>query len=162
MASIFMPECNFMHGYFRCLLPIETVDVEVKVKMMRGIHTFRRDHTIQVISCKPWRPTPCAHPSILRKMQTYLELEGKNGTQLCTSTNDLTKPLHLRRPQFTKKAANKKKRTKTPLMRQFKVRLIEKPSLVNAESEAVATTVTSMQIPVVKQKPLLPIPAQYL
>ena len=52
MACILMPECNFMHGSFRCLLPEETMDMEVKVKMMRGIHTFRRDHTTQVISCK--------------------------------------------------------------------------------------------------------------
>ena len=33
-----------MHGYFRCLLLKESMDVEVKVKMMRGIHTFRRPH----------------------------------------------------------------------------------------------------------------------
>ena len=30
MACILMPDCNFMHGYFRWLLPEETVDVEVK------------------------------------------------------------------------------------------------------------------------------------
>ena len=53
MACILKPECNFLHGYFRHLLPIETVDVEVKVKMMRGIHTFRRDQTTQVITCNP-------------------------------------------------------------------------------------------------------------
>ena len=41
-------EGNILHGYFRCLLPSETVDVEVKVKTMRGIHTFRRDRTTQV------------------------------------------------------------------------------------------------------------------
>ena len=49
MACILKPECNFLHRYFRCLQPIETVDVEVKIKMMRGIHTFRRDQTTQVI-----------------------------------------------------------------------------------------------------------------
>ena len=53
MACILKPECNFLHGYFRCLLPIETMDVEVKIKMTRGIHTFRRDQTTQVISCNP-------------------------------------------------------------------------------------------------------------
>ena len=34
---------------------IETVDVQEKIKMMRCIHTFRRDHTTQVIPCNPWR-----------------------------------------------------------------------------------------------------------
>ena len=61
MACILIPECNFMHGYFRCLLPEETLDMEVKVKMMRGIHTFRRDHTTQVMSCKP---SSSRHPSL--------------------------------------------------------------------------------------------------
>ena len=48
------PESNFLHGYFRCLLPVETVDVEVKVKMMQGIHMFQRDTTSQIINCNPW------------------------------------------------------------------------------------------------------------
>ena len=51
MACILKPKCNFPHRYFRCLLPLETVDIEVKVKMMRGIHTFRRDrnHTGHIV-----------------------------------------------------------------------------------------------------------------
>ena len=32
MACILKPQCNFLHWYFMCLLPLETVDVEVKVK----------------------------------------------------------------------------------------------------------------------------------
>ena len=50
MACILKPECNFRHQYFRCLLPKETVDIEVKTKMMRSIHTFRRpDNTGQIV-----------------------------------------------------------------------------------------------------------------
>ena len=52
---------------------------------------------------------------------------------------------------ISKKAADKKKRTKTPMKRQFKVRLIEKSLPVNTESEAVATITTLMQMPVVVQ-----------
>ena len=36
MACILKPECDFFHGYFRCLLPTETMDMEVTVKMLRG------------------------------------------------------------------------------------------------------------------------------
>ena len=42
MACILHPECNFLHRYFRCQLPLEKVDVEVKVKTMQGNHAFRR------------------------------------------------------------------------------------------------------------------------
>ena len=37
MACILRPECNFLHRYFRCQLPVEMVDVEVKVKKMQAL-----------------------------------------------------------------------------------------------------------------------------
>ena len=149
MACILMPEYNFMHGYFRCLLPEETVDVEVKVRTMRGIHTFRRDHTTQVISCKPWSPQLHPYTSLIKKMQTYLELESKNGNQLHTSTNQLGKTTSPQKTPIPKRVADKKKRTKTPIKRQFKVRLVERSLQVNREPEVVATTVTLTQTSVV-------------
>ena len=79
MACILRPECNFLHGYFRCQLPVEMVDIEVKVKMMQGIHMFRRDRTSQVIKCNPWSTRLHPYPSLIQKMKTYLELEGKLG-----------------------------------------------------------------------------------
>ena len=36
MACILKPKCNFLHGYFRCLLPLETEGVGVKVKTIKG------------------------------------------------------------------------------------------------------------------------------
>ena len=106
MACILKPECNYLHGYFRCLLPLETVDVEVKVKKMTGITMFRRGRNTQFILCNPWSTRLYPYPSLIRKMKTYLELEGKLGpkhrpqpqtqSQLLTSTpsknnNSLTK-----------------------------------------------------------------------
>ena len=139
-----------MHRYFRCLLLEETVDVEVKVKTMRDIHTFRRDCTTQVISCKPWSPRLHPLPSLIKKMQTYLELDGKLGNQPCTSTYQLGNTTSLQKTPVPQKVANKKRRTKTPIKRQFKVRLVEKSLLVNPEPEVVATTATLTQTSVVK------------
>ena len=127
MACILKPECNFLHGYFRCLLAIEPMDVEVKHKMLRSIHTFRRDQTTQVISCNPWSTRLYPYPSLIRKMKTYLELEGKLGAQpqlqqhTSTSSSD-ENPF----PQksIVPKKAEKKKRAKVPAKRRFKVRVI--------------------------------------
>ena len=41
MACLLQPECNFLHGFFRCKLPVEVVDVEVKN------HVHARDPYIQ-------------------------------------------------------------------------------------------------------------------
>ena len=122
MVCILKPECNFLYGYFRCLLWIETVDIEVKEKMMRGIHTFRRDWTIQVISCNPWSTWLCPYPSLIRKMKTSLELEGKLGPQLqsqpCTSTF-LHDENSLPWKTLVPKKAESKMRAKAPAKRRF-------------------------------------------
>ena len=44
-------------------------------------------------------------------MQTYLELEGKDGNQVPT---DLAKPLHHRRPQIPKGQLTKRREPKHP------------------------------------------------
>ena len=36
MACILHPKCNFLYGYPKCLIPVETVDVELKVKMVQA------------------------------------------------------------------------------------------------------------------------------
>ena len=36
MACLCQPKCNFLHGFLRCNLPVEVVDVEVKIMSMRG------------------------------------------------------------------------------------------------------------------------------
>ena len=133
MACILKPQCHFLHGYFRCLLPLETVDAEVKVKTIRGIHTFRRDKTTQVIMCNPWSTRIHPYLSLIRKMKTYLELEGKLGPkpkpqpqlQPCTST-----PSHnssLTRKTLMPKKAEKKRRARTLVKRRYKVRVIAQP-----------------------------------
>ena len=92
MACILKPKCNFLHRYCRCLLPLEIVDVEIKVNMMRGIHMFRRDGMTQVISCNPWSARLHSYPSLIRKMRAYLELEGKLGFQPRPQPQTQSKP----------------------------------------------------------------------
>ena len=77
MACLLQPECNFLHGFFRCRVPVEVVDVEVKIMSMQETHIFRRDRTTKLIKCTPWSTRLCPHPTIIKKMKTFLEVEGK-------------------------------------------------------------------------------------
>ena len=79
MACILQPECNLLHGYFRCQLPVEVVDMEVKITSMQGTHIFRKDRMTQLIKCTPWSMRLHPHPAIVKKMRTFLEVEGKMG-----------------------------------------------------------------------------------
>ena len=67
MACLLQPECNFLHGFYRCKLPVEVVDVEVKITSMQGMHIFRRDSTTQLIKCTPWSTRLHPTPQLLRK-----------------------------------------------------------------------------------------------
>ena len=59
--------------------PVEVVDMEVKITSMQGTHIFQRDRTTQLIKCTPWSTRLHSHPTIVKKMRTFLEVEGKMG-----------------------------------------------------------------------------------
>ena len=110
MACLLQPKCNFLHGFFRCKLLIEVVDVEVKITSMQGTHIFRRDWTMQVIKCTPWCTRLCPHPTIIKKMKTFLEVEGKMGPAPAPP-NQFRPPLPNTNPNIRKdNAAEKRKR----------------------------------------------------
>ena len=94
-------------------------EVEVNIKMMRGIHTFRRDQTTQVISCNPWNTRLHPYPSLIQKIKNYLELEGKPGNQLHTNIFSCNKNSSPRKIPVPKKA--EKKIAKVTVKRRFKV-----------------------------------------
>ena len=124
-----------------------TIDVEVKVKTMKGIHTFRRDRTTQIIYCKPWSSRLCPYLSLVRRMQSYLKLKGQDANQPCPSSNQAVSPTLLWKTPVPKKAIDRrqKKRSKMPIRKQFKVRLIEKPLSHTTKPEATATTAAATQ-----------------
>ena len=82
MACQLQPECNFLHDYFKGKLPMEVVDVEVKIMSMHGTHLYKRDQTMQVTKCLPSTNNIRPHPTIMKKMKTFLEIENKMGTTI--------------------------------------------------------------------------------
>ena len=90
---------------------------------------------------------------MVRRMQTYLELKGQDASQLHTSSNQAVRPTSLQKTPIPKKAIEKrqrKKRSKMPIRKQFKARLIEKPPSNTMKLEATATNATATQTPVTK------------
>ena len=95
MACLLQPECNFLHGFFRCKLLVEVVGVEVKITSMQGTYIFRRDRTIQLIKCTPWRMRLHPHPTVIKKMKTFLEVEGNMGPIPVPALGNQFRPLLL-------------------------------------------------------------------
>ena len=119
MACLLQPECNFLHRYFRCTLPVEVVDIEVKIMSMQGTHIFRRDRMTQLVRCMPWTPNLCPHLNIVKKMRTFLEVENKMGPINPALANQYRPLLPETNPNVRKGNATKKRKTVTP-KRKFK------------------------------------------
>ena len=114
MACLLQPECNFLHGFFRCKLPVEVVDVEVKVTSIQGTHILRRDRTTQMIRCIPWTTKLCLHPTIVKKMKTFLEVENKMGSIIPALVSQFRSPLPDTNPNIRKSGTTEKRKRATP------------------------------------------------
>ena len=113
MACLHQPECNFLHGFFRCKLLVKVVDVEVKITSRQGTHIFRRDRTTQLIKCTPWSTRSHPHPTIINKMKTFLEVEGKMGP-IATPSRQFRPPFPDTNPNITKDNITEKRKRATP------------------------------------------------
>ena len=117
MACLLQPECNFLHGFFRCKLPVEVVDVEVKVMSMQGTHIFKRDRMTQLIRCVPWTTKLHPHPNIIKKMKTFLEVENKMGPIIPALVSQFRPPLPETNPNIRKGDSTEKRRRASPKKR---------------------------------------------
>ena len=117
MACLLQPECNFLHRFFRCKLPVDVVDVEVKVMSIQGMHIFKRDRTTQLIRCMPWTTKLCPHPNIVKKMKTFLEVENKMGPIIPALVSQFRPPLPETNPNIKKGDSTEKRKRATPKKR---------------------------------------------
>ena len=118
MVCLLQPECNFLHGFFRCKLPVEVVDMEVKITSMQGMHIFRRDQMTQLIKCTFWSMRLHPHPTIIKKMKTFLEAEGKMGPiPVPVPGNQFRPPLPETNPTVRKNDVTEKRKRATPKKR---------------------------------------------
>ena len=112
MVCLVQPECNFLHRFFRCKLPVEVVDIEVKITSMEEMHIIRRDRMTKLIKCTTWSMRLYLHPTIIKKMRTFLEVENKMGLIIPAPTNQFRPPLPETNPNVRKN--NRQKREREP------------------------------------------------
>ena len=124
MACIQQPECYFLHGFFRCHQPVATVDVGVRITSMQGTHTFRRERTCQIIRFNPCSTRLHPHPTIIKKMKTFLELEGMLGPKLQLQA-DQSRPTQPNTNPHVRKETEKRKQL-IPT-KKYKVKVMARP-----------------------------------
>ena len=81
---------------------------------MQGTHIFRRDRTTQLIKCTPWTTKLCPHPTTVKKMKTFLEVENKMGPIIPAPVSQFRPPLPETNPNFKKSDTTDKRKRATP------------------------------------------------
>ena len=71
MVHDISPICNFLFEPLRMTLPTDTVDVELTVWIVKGIYTYRKDHTIKSMIFIQWSKMVTPFPSLRCKIQAY-------------------------------------------------------------------------------------------
>ena len=153
MACLLQPECNFLHGYFRCWLPVEVIDVEVKITSMQGMHIFQRDRTTQLIKCTPWIMRLCSHPTIVKKMWTFLEVEGKMAP-IPQPTSSQYKPPQLDTNPNVKKNKASEKTKRTAPTKRFRPSTVSRPSEAATHPPTTTSKASTNDIPQLQEEAL--------
>ena len=71
MATEISPICDFIFGSIWTGLPTDIVDVELMIRIVKGIYTYRKDHTAKSMVFLPWSRTIIPFPSLHKKIQAY-------------------------------------------------------------------------------------------
>ena len=81
------------------------------------MHIFRRDRMAQLIKCTPWSMRLHLHPTIIKKMRTFLEVENKMGPIIPAPANQFRPPLPETNPNIRKYDMAEKRKKATPKKR---------------------------------------------
>ena len=101
--------------------------MEVKITSMQGTHIFQRDRTTQLIKCTPWSTRLHPHPTIVKKMRTFLEVEGKMVPILQPASSQYRLPQPDTNPNVRKDNAMEKRKRTAPTKR-FRSNRASRPS----------------------------------
>ena len=71
MAREISPVCNFIFGSICTGLPTDMVDMELMIRTVKGIYTYRKDHTAESTVFSPWSRTVTPFPSLHKKIQAF-------------------------------------------------------------------------------------------
>ena len=71
MAREINPICDFIFGSIRTSLLMDMVDVDLTIWAVKGIYTYRKDHTTESMIFTPWSKKLIPFPSLRWKIHTF-------------------------------------------------------------------------------------------
>ena len=71
MAREISPICDFIFRSIQTGFLTDTVDVDLTIRMVKGIYAYRKDHPAESMVFSPWSRSVIPFPSLQRKIQAY-------------------------------------------------------------------------------------------
>ena len=71
MAREISPVCDFIFSSICMSLLTDTVDVELMIRTVKCIYTYRKDHMAKSTVFSPWSRTTTPSPSLHREIQAF-------------------------------------------------------------------------------------------
>ena len=104
------------------------------------MYIFRRDRAVQLIKCTPWSTRLYPHPTIIKKLKTFLEVEGKMGPIPQPASSQYRAPQLDTNPKVRKDNAAEKRKRAAPTKR-FRLSAAPKPGKAAAQPPVTASKV---------------------
>ena len=79
--------CDFFFGFMCTNSPIDTVDMELTLRMVQGIYIYCKDHTMETTIFTAWSKSVIPFPSLRKKIKAFKE-ESKGQTTLTWTPSD--------------------------------------------------------------------------
>ena len=93
MAREINQVCDFFFGFMHTNLLINTVHVELTLRMVQGIYIYHKDHTTETTIFTPWSKSVTPFPSLRRKTRAFKEeSKGQMTLTWMPSNSTPTKP----------------------------------------------------------------------
>ena len=112
MAREISPVCHFIFGSVRTSLPTDMVDVDLTILTVKGIYTYRKDHTTEATIFTPWSKSIIPFPSLRWKIQAFKDDKWQNTTTPLNNGNLVPFSAPPKMPRNPRKHATGKIRTR--------------------------------------------------
>ena len=147
MACELKSMCDFYFGFLRCSQDI--IDVEIMVRTIQGIYTFRKDHNTESSTCSPWSRQMQPFPSLCKKIKALEEEKKGERSLFHPNPNKFSKkPAPSNRSRHSAQRAGKSKVRRLDMSR-FAPPKAKRPTnlwapLPSSKSAMATTTTTTM------------------
>ena len=80
MAREISPVCDFIFGSIRTNLQMDMVDLDLTIRMVKGIYTYQKDHTAESMIFTSWSKSIIPFPSLRCKIQVFQDEKRQSAT----------------------------------------------------------------------------------